>query len=137
MVVPSINPHHEEPTMFTAHFHETTTATPAQYVAGLTDFGPARAALQRDEAQGARYGGRPQLATAAQGQTRVLPGVVTGATRAREEQPSWRRRPALQVLRGERHEHFNTTYAVAAAGIFLDVFNVFLLALDLFGGQRD
>ena len=24
-----------------------------------------------------------------------------------------------------------------AAGIFLDVFNVFLLALDLFGGQRD
>jgi hypothetical protein len=24
-----------------------------------------------------------------------------------------------------------------AAGIFLDVFNVFLLALDLFGGERD
>jgi uncharacterized protein len=24
-----------------------------------------------------------------------------------------------------------------AAGIFLDVFNVFLLALDLFGGRRD
>jgi hypothetical protein len=31
--------------MFTAHFHETTTATPEQYVAGLTDFGPGRAAL--------------------------------------------------------------------------------------------
>ena len=24
-----------------------------------------------------------------------------------------------------------------AAGIFLDIFNVFLLALDLFGGRRD
>lgn len=27
------------------HFHATTTATPAQYVAGLTDFGPGRAEL--------------------------------------------------------------------------------------------
>ena len=27
------------------HFHETTTATPEQYVAGLTDFGPGRAEL--------------------------------------------------------------------------------------------
>jgi FtsH-binding integral membrane protein len=26
---------------------------------------------------------------------------------------------------------------VIAASIFLDIFNVFLLALDLFGGQRD
>jgi hypothetical protein len=31
--------------MFTTHFHETTTATPEQYVAGLTDFGPGRAEL--------------------------------------------------------------------------------------------
>jgi hypothetical protein len=31
--------------MFKAEFHETTTATPEQYVAGLTDFGPGRAEL--------------------------------------------------------------------------------------------
>ena len=31
--------------MFKTHFHETTTATPEQYVAGLTDFGPGRARL--------------------------------------------------------------------------------------------
>jgi hypothetical protein len=31
--------------MFTGHFHQTTTATPEQYVAGLTDFGPGRAEL--------------------------------------------------------------------------------------------
>ena len=31
--------------MFKATFHATTTATPAQYVAGLTDFGPGRAEL--------------------------------------------------------------------------------------------
>ena len=31
--------------MFKTHFHETTTATAEQYVAGLTDFGPGRAEL--------------------------------------------------------------------------------------------
>ena len=31
--------------MFETHFHATTTATPEQYVAGLTDFGPGRAKL--------------------------------------------------------------------------------------------
>ena len=31
--------------MFTTTFHETTSATPEQYVAGLTDFGPGRAEL--------------------------------------------------------------------------------------------
>jgi hypothetical protein len=31
--------------MATLHFHETTTATPEQFVAGLTDFGPGRAEL--------------------------------------------------------------------------------------------
>ena len=31
--------------MFKTHFHATTTATPEQYVAGLTDFGPGRAEL--------------------------------------------------------------------------------------------
>jgi len=31
--------------MFKAQFHATTTATPEQYVAGLTDFGPGRAKL--------------------------------------------------------------------------------------------
>ena len=31
--------------MSTIHFHQTTTLTPEQYVAGLTDFGPGRAEL--------------------------------------------------------------------------------------------
>ena len=31
--------------MPTIHFHETTTATPEQFVAALTDFGPGRAEL--------------------------------------------------------------------------------------------
>jgi hypothetical protein len=31
--------------MFTANFHQTTTATPEQYIAGLTDFGPGRVEL--------------------------------------------------------------------------------------------
>ena len=31
--------------MATLHFHEATTATPEQYVAGLTDFGPGRSEL--------------------------------------------------------------------------------------------
>jgi hypothetical protein len=31
--------------MSTVHFHQTTTSTPEQYVAGLTDFGPGRSKL--------------------------------------------------------------------------------------------
>jgi hypothetical protein len=31
--------------MSTIHFHQTTTATPEQFIAGLTDFGPGRAKL--------------------------------------------------------------------------------------------
>ena len=31
--------------MSTLHFHQTTTATPEQFVAGLTDFGPGRSKL--------------------------------------------------------------------------------------------
>src|SRR5688572_24559124 len=31
--------------MFTAHLHGSTSATPAQFVAGLTDFGPGRSEL--------------------------------------------------------------------------------------------
>jgi hypothetical protein len=31
--------------MATLHFHQTTTATPEQYIAGLTDFGPGRSKL--------------------------------------------------------------------------------------------
>ena len=38
--------------MFKAEFHETTTATPEQYVAGLTDFGPGRAELFGNSADG-------------------------------------------------------------------------------------
>ena len=34
------------------HFHATTTATPEQYVAGLTDFGPGRAELFGNSADG-------------------------------------------------------------------------------------
>src|SRR5271156_5204465 len=33
----------KEDEMSTIHFHETTTATPEQFIAGLTDFGPGRA----------------------------------------------------------------------------------------------
>ena len=31
--------------MATIHLHQTTTLTPAQYIAGLTDFGPGRSKL--------------------------------------------------------------------------------------------
>ena len=31
--------------MSTIHFHQTTTLTPEQYIAGLTDFGPGRSKL--------------------------------------------------------------------------------------------
>jgi hypothetical protein len=31
--------------MSTIHLHQTTTATPEQYIAGLTDFGPGRSNL--------------------------------------------------------------------------------------------
>ena len=31
--------------MSTFHFHQTTTSTPEQYIAGLTDFGPGRSQL--------------------------------------------------------------------------------------------
>jgi len=34
------------------HFHETTTSTPEQYVAGLTDFGPGRSKLFSNSADG-------------------------------------------------------------------------------------
>lgn len=33
-------------------FHETTTATPEQFVAGLTDFGPGRSQLFKNSADG-------------------------------------------------------------------------------------
>jgi modulator of FtsH protease len=36
-----------------------------------------------------------------------------------------------------RHSTPGAPAVPIAAGIFLDVFNVFLLALDLFGGERD
>jgi hypothetical protein len=35
----------KETSMSTIHFHQTTTLTPEQYVAGLTDFGPGRSKL--------------------------------------------------------------------------------------------
>ena len=38
--------------MFTGHFHQTTTATPEQYLAGLTDFGQGRAELFGNSADG-------------------------------------------------------------------------------------
>jgi hypothetical protein len=38
--------------MSTLHFHETTTATPEQFVAGLTDFGPGRSELFGNSADG-------------------------------------------------------------------------------------
>jgi hypothetical protein len=38
--------------MPTFHFHETTTATPEEFIAGLTDFGPGRAELFENSADG-------------------------------------------------------------------------------------
>ena len=38
--------------MATIHLHQTTTATPAQFVAGLTDFGPGRKELFPNSADG-------------------------------------------------------------------------------------
>jgi hypothetical protein len=38
--------------MATLHFHETTTSTPEQFVAGLTDFGPGRSKLFGNSADG-------------------------------------------------------------------------------------
>jgi hypothetical protein len=38
--------------MSTMHFHETTTATPEQFVAGITDFGPGRSELFGNSADG-------------------------------------------------------------------------------------
>src|SRR6478672_7603795 len=39
-------------TMATIHFHQTTAATPEQFLAGLTDFGPGRAKLFGNSADG-------------------------------------------------------------------------------------
>ena len=38
--------------MSTIHFHETTTATPEQFVAAITDFGPGRSELFGNSADG-------------------------------------------------------------------------------------
>jgi hypothetical protein len=38
--------------MSTIHFHQTTTLTPEQYIAGLTDFGPGRSKLFSNSADG-------------------------------------------------------------------------------------
>jgi hypothetical protein len=38
--------------MATIHFHQTTTATPEQFIAGLTDFGPGRSELFKNSADG-------------------------------------------------------------------------------------
>ena len=38
--------------MATIHFHETTTSTPVQFIAGLTDFGPGRSELFGNSADG-------------------------------------------------------------------------------------
>ena len=36
--------------MSTIHFHQTTTSTPEQFIAGLTDFGPGRSEVFRNSA---------------------------------------------------------------------------------------
>ena len=38
--------------MSTIHFHGTTTSTPEEFIAGLTDFGPGRSALFKNSADG-------------------------------------------------------------------------------------
>ena len=49
--------------MSTIHLHQTTTSTPEQYVAGLTDFGPGRSKLfgnSADEYLKVHSRGRPE-----------------------------------------------------------------------------
>jgi hypothetical protein len=41
----------QEPQMSTIHLHQTTTLTPEQYIAGLTDFGPGRSKLFGNSAE--------------------------------------------------------------------------------------
>jgi hypothetical protein len=41
----------QEPQMSTIHLHRTTTLTPEQYIAGLTDFGPGRSKLFGNSAE--------------------------------------------------------------------------------------
>ena len=41
--------------MSTIHLHQTTTSTPEQYVAGLTDFGPGRSKLFGNSADDYRH----------------------------------------------------------------------------------
>ena len=38
--------------MSTIHFHGTTTSTPEEFIAGLTDYGPGRSALFKNSADG-------------------------------------------------------------------------------------
>jgi hypothetical protein len=42
----------KEPAMATIHLHQTTTATPEQFLAGLTDFGPGRSKIFPNSADG-------------------------------------------------------------------------------------
>ena len=45
--------------MSTIHFHQTTTSTPEQFIAGLTDFGPGRSKLFPNSADGVPQGASP------------------------------------------------------------------------------
>jgi hypothetical protein len=45
MVAVNRTPRVKEPTMSTLHLHQTTTATPEQFLAELTDFGPDRSTI--------------------------------------------------------------------------------------------
>jgi hypothetical protein len=59
----------ERKIMATIHFHQTTTATPEQFIAGLTDFGPGRSELFKNSADSyLRVHGRgPQWADVTEG----------------------------------------------------------------------
>jgi pyruvate/2-oxoglutarate dehydrogenase complex dihydrolipoamide dehydrogenase (E3) component len=48
--------------MSTIHLHETTTSTPEQFVAGLTDFGPGRQELYQGDIVAANILGEPREA---------------------------------------------------------------------------
>jgi hypothetical protein len=55
--------------MATIHFHQTTTATPEQFIAGLTDFGPGRSELFKNSADAYLqvHGSGPQWADVTEG----------------------------------------------------------------------
>ena len=81
--------------MATIRFHQTTTATPEQFIAGLTDFGPGRSKLFKNSADGTsrctvRAPSRPMSprARAASGNACTTTGRIRTTSRSRPLTPT-------------------------------------------------